>query len=422
MTALRYSRGAMLLHWLIAACFAFQIGLGWRMHDPRGPQTFAIFQLHKSIGITILLLTLVRIAWRLTHRPPPFPPAMARWEKALAHAVHIAFYVVLLAMPLSGWLIVSASPIGVPTMLFGAIPWLHIPGISALAPVAKKSAETIGSNAHSILALGSMLLIALHVLGALKHQLIERRDELARMLPAPPRIAGAAALGLVAALLELMALGRTAPLKPLARVAPAETEAAPPPPAIPASAVAPAVASPPAAAKPVAAAAPSEWVVRRAGSSLRFHTAWSQGPIDGRFDRWDAAIRFDPAALDASSVAVTIDMASAKTGVPDTEGALPGSDWFAVAADPTATYRATRFRARGAGRFEALGALSLRGVARPLALPFTLTIDGDVATMTASARIDRTMFGVGQGEWQTTSDVPASVQVEVTITADRKPR
>jgi len=99
---------------------------------------------------------------------------------------------------------------------------------------------------------------------------------------------------------------------------------------------------------------------------------------------------------------------------------LPGADWFSVAAHPTAAFKATRFRHLGGNRYEALGTLSLRGVSRPLKLPFTLTIAGDVATMTGTATIDRTVFGVGQGEWAATTDLPAAVSVTVAIKADRK--
>ena len=113
----RYSRVAMLLHWLIAACFAFQIGLGWRMDAPRGPQTFAVYQLHKSVGITILLLTLIRLAWRLTKPAPAFPSTMSPLEKRLAAIVHAGFYMLLIGLPLTGWLIVSSSKTGVPTFL-----------------------------------------------------------------------------------------------------------------------------------------------------------------------------------------------------------------------------------------------------------------------------------------------------------------
>ena len=427
----RYSRGAMLLHWVIAACFAFQIGLGWRMGAPRGPQTFAVFQLHKSIGITILLLTLVRIAWRLSHRPPPFPAALKQWERALAHGVHIAFYVVLLAMPLTGWLIVSSSKTAIPTLLFGAVPWPHIPGIVGLTPDAKASVNAAGATGHLILAWGALVLIALHVLGALKHQLLERGGELGRMLPLPYRWLSAAALLLVAALVTLMALGRAIPLKPIALAGSPVASVAPipmpAPAAEPAPAAAPAPAGPPGEASHVAtAAAPAEaaksadWTLRKAKSSLGFQTAWSQGSVVGHFDTWDAVIHFDPDALDKSAVKATIDLASVKTGEQDTEQALPGDDWFAAATHPTATYTATKFRHLAGNRYEATGTLSLRGVTKALPLSFALTIKGDVATMTGSAKIDRTVFGVGQGEWGSTSDVPALVSVTIAIIADRK--
>ena len=113
-------------------------------------------------------------------------------------------------------------------------------------------------------------------------------------------------------------------------------------------------------------------------------------------------------------------MASATTNNDDTQAELPGKDWFSAATHPTATFSATRFRHVSGNRYQASGTLSLRGVSRPLSLSFTLTISGDVATMTGSATIDRTVFGVGQGEWAGTTDLPAPVSVSVAIKADRK--
>lgn len=426
---IRYSRPAMLLHWTIAACFAFQIGLGWRMDAPRGPQTFAIFQLHKSIGITILLLTLVRIAWRLKNPAPAYPATMKPWEKALAHAVHITFYVLLLGLPVTGWLLVSASRTAVPTLLFGTIPWPHVPGIPGLAPDARGAVEAAAEFGHHALIYISYLVLFLHVAGALKHQFLERGGDLARMLPAPSRALGAAAVAAVLALAEIALVALTLPLRPIAltQPAPVPTRSATlaEPAATPASAaprVPAATPTPAPLATPVAspsAAMPSRWTVRRAASSLGFHTSWSQGQVDGHFGTWDATILFDPGALDASSVKVTIDMASASTGVPDTEGALPGDDWFAAATHPRASFVASTFRHRGGDRYEAIGTLTIRGTSRPLTLPFTLAITDDIATMSGTVVIDRTRFGIGQGEWASTTDVPAGVTVAVTIKADR---
>ncbi len=137
----RYSAVAMLLHWLIAGLIVFNIALGWRMDGPRGPEAFAVFQLHKSIGITVLLLTVLRILWRLTHRAPDFPTSVQPWEQMLARAVHFLFYAFLLGMPLTGWLIVSASKTNIPTLLFQTIPWPHVPGVATLGAGAKAGVE-----------------------------------------------------------------------------------------------------------------------------------------------------------------------------------------------------------------------------------------------------------------------------------------
>lgn len=423
--AARYSRTAMLLHWLIAACFAFQIGLGWRMDAPRGPETFAVYQLHKSVGITILLLTLIRLAWRLTKPVPAFPTTMSPLEKRLANIVHIGFYILLIGLPLTGWLIVSSSKTAVPTFLYGVMPWPHVPGIPGLAPSAKAFVNDLSGLGHQSLVYIAYLLLALHIAGALKHQFIERGGDFARMLPAPSRMLGAAAVAVIAAFVLLVVTGNRIHLAPIALAGAPSAAPVPVPPAptpAPTSVATPAApATPEATPTPEATQAVADtWIVRQSASSLGFHTAWSQGPVDGRFGKWKAAILFGPEALDTSSVDVTIDMASAKTGVDDTESALPGTDWFSVAAHPTATFKASRFRHLGGNRYEASGTLSLRGVSRPLKLPFTLSIAGDVATMTGKATIDRTVFGVGQGEWAATTDLPAAVSVTVAIKADRK--
>jgi len=180
--ARRYSTGAIILHWLIALAIVAETALGWRMDGPPGGTTFAIYQLHKSVGITILALTLVRIVWRLTHRPPPAVAGLA-WEHRLASLVHIGFYVVLLAIPLSGWLIVSASRTGVDTVLYGLVPFPHLPGIEGLAAGSKAAVEAAAEQAHRLLGWLMIGLLGLHVAGALKHHLIDRDDGLARMLP-----------------------------------------------------------------------------------------------------------------------------------------------------------------------------------------------------------------------------------------------
>jgi cytochrome b561/polyisoprenoid-binding protein YceI len=419
----RYSTVAIVLHWLIAAAIVLQIMLPARMGPPYTPATFAVTQLHKSIGITILLLSLVRLAWRFTHRAPPLPAAMPRWEKTLAKVTHVGFYVVMIAMPLTGWLMVSTSRIVLPTLLFGVVPWPDVPGVGGLAPAAKHVWFVIGKNGHELIAWLIYGLLGLHVAGALKHQLFSKDEPvLARMAPGavPGRWLEPRLLAIALAAIGVMAFGRL--IEP-----PHPGMSAPPAAAAPVEAPAPV---PPAEATPIAAApatAPAEtddpvrWKVQP-GSTLMFATSWSGDPVQGRFDRWKADILFGPKALDRSKVTVTIDMGSAKTGDPQRDASLPSSDWFDSATHPSAVFTATRFTQSGENRYVAHGNLSLRGVSKPLDLPFELHIDGRKASVSGRASLDRVAFGVGQGEFAATDQIPAKVAVRVQLRAVRDER
>lgn len=175
---------AILLHWAIAVLIIANILLAWRMNGaPPGPSQFALFQLHKSIGITVLLLTLVRIGWRIGHRPPPAPPGIAAWQLAAARITHWGFYGLMLGLPLSGWALVSASPLGIPTLLYDVITWPHIGPLHSLGFEQRKQAAEVAETVHGLLAWVAYLLIALHVAGALKHHFVERLPFLNRMWP-----------------------------------------------------------------------------------------------------------------------------------------------------------------------------------------------------------------------------------------------
>lgn len=421
--ASRYSAVAIVLHWLIAAAIVFQVIIAWRMGGGRTPEGFALVQLHKSIGITVLLLSLARLAWRLTHRPPPLPAGMASWEKALAKVAHVGLYVIMIGLPITGWIMVSASRIQVPTLLYGVVPWPHVPGLAHLAEPTKSAWHGFGETGHEVLAWGAYILVALHVAGALKHQLLSKDEPvLAHMAPGTkpgawfdPRL-----VAIVAAALAVIGAGYVAapappaskplPPPPPAEEAPIETPQA----AVPAEAPAPA-----AAETPAEAATPSAWKVN-AGSTLGFATAWGGTAIEGRFDRWTADILFSPEALDKSKVSVSIDLASAVSGDSQRDESMQGADWFDVASHAKATFVANRFEKTGENRYVAHGTLTLRGVARPQRLPFTLKIEGDKARVSGVTTLDRTAFGVGQGEWKSTDQIPAEVKVSVNLTATRR--
>jgi cytochrome b561/polyisoprenoid-binding protein YceI len=420
----RYSAVAIILHWLIAAAIVFQVIIAWRMGGGRTPEGFALVQLHKSIGITVLLLSLVRLGWRLTHRPPPLPAGMATWEKALAKVAHVGLYVIMIGLPITGWIMVSASRIQVPTLLYGVIPWPHVPGLAHLAEPPKSAWHAFGETGHEVLAWGAYLLVALHVAGALKHQLLSKDEPvLAHMAPGAkpgawfdPRL-----VAIVVAALAVIGAGyAAAPAPPASKPLPAPPPAAPEVPVETPQAAAPAVVeTAPAAETPAEAAAPSAWKVN-AGSTLGFATSWGGSAIEGRFDRWTADILFSPEALDRSKVSVSIDLASAVSGDAQRDESMQGADWFDVASHAKATFTATRFEKTGENRYVAIGTLTLRGVSKPQRLPFTLKIEGDKARVSGVTTLDRTAFGVGQGEWKSTDQIPAEVKVSVNLTATRR--
>lgn len=174
----------------------------------------------------------------------------------------------------------------------------------------------------------------------------------------------------------------------------------------------------PARAAAASAKAPA-WVVNKAASRLSFQSSFGGTPFTGAFERWDAAISFDPANLAGSSVLVKIDMASAKTGDGERDAALPGSDWFATAKFAQATFASKSFKSLGGGRYEAIGTLTLRGISRPLSLPFALKIDGGQARMMGSAVVNRRVFGVGQGQFAPAETIPLDVRVAIVLVAKR---
>ncbi|MEO6340095.1 MAG: cytochrome b [Caulobacteraceae bacterium] len=187
----RFSVPAICLHWAIAGLLLYNIWLGWQYDDLKGLAQFKILQLHKSVGITVLVLTLLRFAWRLVNKPPELPEHMPRWEKFAAEATHWAFYAIMLGLPITGWIMVSASPTNLPTFLYQNLglhlTWPHLGFIHDMTMPVRKSAEGASSTVHHLLVKFTYALFVLHVAAALKHHFVNRDDVLWRMLPFWPK-------------------------------------------------------------------------------------------------------------------------------------------------------------------------------------------------------------------------------------------
>lgn len=168
----RYGQVSIWLHWTIAVAIVVQVCLGWYMNEVLPDHSAAQAQIrtiHISLGLTILLVVLVRIGVRLTHPAPPLPASMPAWERLFARATHALFYLLLLALPLTGWTIVSLGKVPIH---FWGLPWPHLPGLGALfgSPAPKPVREEIAHIHVFILIWIVVINLALHVAGALRHQ------------------------------------------------------------------------------------------------------------------------------------------------------------------------------------------------------------------------------------------------------------
>jgi len=392
-TATSYGSPARVFHWLTALLILSAIGLGLygdslpEGSDAEVARLVAVLSLHKTIGIAAFFTALARILWALSQpRPAPLHPER-RAETLVAEAVHWALYGAMLVMPLSGW-VYHASVTG-----FAPILWPFgqgLPLVPQSAAVAS-AARAIHETAATVL----YITLGLHVAGALKHALIDRDATMARMTrglagPAPraPVQAGTHAAAALAALLVWGAVIGAGVLLPSGR----GVDAAP---------------------APVANAPASGWVVQE--GSLGIALAQMGAEVRGSFTGWTAAIDYD-AASRSGEVTVTIPVGGLVLGSV-TEQAL-GPEFFDAAAHPAAVF--TGQIADAGGGLVATGTLDLRGVTVPVALPFTLEINGDIATMAGSTTLDRRDFGMGES-YPNEATVGFAVRVDVALTAQRAP-
>ena len=172
----KYSKVAILFHWLIAILVIANFVLASMAEDlPREAQG-ALMAPHKALGVSILFLSVLRLFWRIGHKHPPLPESIAGWQAGLGKFVHLLFYFLIIAVPLSGWLMASAHPKAPPVDFFGLF--------DITMPIGKdEGLAGIGHEVHEILTKPLFILILLHILGALKHQFADRLAFIQRMWP-----------------------------------------------------------------------------------------------------------------------------------------------------------------------------------------------------------------------------------------------
>jgi cytochrome b561/polyisoprenoid-binding protein YceI len=354
-TSLDYTATAKALHWIIAVLVIALLGLGLFM--TRGTQSlqlkFELYQLHKSLGITVLALMILRVFWRLFALPPALPPHMPGRERVAAHGTHILLYTLLIAMPLSGWAMISAAlpPFNFPTVLYKTVAWPRLPFIEELTLERKKTVEPALKTMHSALGWALGALVVLHIAAALRHGLFLKDGVMLRMLPRFLKTSRSVTLPLV-----LM--------------------------------IAFAALSFPAAAQ--------EWAINKQKSKLTFEAEAAGQTVTGQFQQFEAEIRFNRDHLDLAEIAARIDINTLSTGQGQVDDALRAAEWFDMQTYPSAGFRATAVKpGKGAGSYVMEGELAIKGRTQPVTVPFTMTVDQGEATVTGEATVNRQAFGLG---------------------------
>jgi cytochrome b561 len=181
----RYTGVAILLHWLIAIGIIANVALAWIWPHLADASVRPAIDMHKSIGVTILGLAIMRLLWRWAHRPPALPEGYQLWEIRASHVTHIFLYILMFAMPLTGWIMDSAYKDAAlhPMLWFGLFEWPRIVAIEHLDPAIRQTVHDGFGAAHVTLSYLLYGLFTLHVAGALKHQWLDGEREIQRMLP-----------------------------------------------------------------------------------------------------------------------------------------------------------------------------------------------------------------------------------------------
>ena len=380
----------------MAGLILFMVWLGRNMENHE-----ARFQLHKSIGITLLVLTLIRILWRLYNKPPPLPADIKPIEAKLSHLVQIGFYALMLLIPLGGWIMVSVSEFRVPTVLFETLSWPSLP-----LPRDKDVYENLAFLHANGATFGFLGLLLLHIAGALKHQIKDETGVFMRILPFS-KLPKAKTRGLLPALALPFFLFTAVAAAPLMQGS--QTTAA--------------TAEHPAAETTSAELIISpNWELTDKARTISFTFSHDGEVYEGRFENWEAQIAFFPDNLAASKVMVSVDLRSAETGKVLYNDSLKADEWFSVKTNPAAHVILTNFETgQNVNSYQAQADITLKGLSVTVPFLFELKpVDGGLMNMTGTTDLTRSSLSLGQdsdpdGDW-----VGETVTVKAELQAKRK--
>lgn len=387
-----YGLVARLFHWAVAVLILGLLPVGLFMGGmDNSPFKFEVYAMHKSFGMLVFFLGLGRILWRFISPPPDHLETHARWEVTLSSAAHFWLYVCMIGMPLSGWLMSSAGEFPVP--FFG----LQLPYL-----IGKDQALMgVFGQMHGILGYTLLFVLALHMAGALKHHVLDKDETLMRMawrkegflLPALVVIV----VGLSYAVSFYSVLGKAGSAgdsggRPVAQ-------------------------APAARASATDGLGEHGWAILPEISKLHFQAVLYNAPFTGEFGDFGGTIVFNPDDLSTAKADITVRLSDVATGDDSRDSNIVGPEWFDTAQFPVARYVTRHFEHAEGNRYVAVGDLTIRGQTMPLVIPFSLDIENGTAHMKADVELDRTSFGIGQGQWADESAIKHAVKVMIDLKA-----
>lgn len=351
----RYGDIAVILHWLIALFILGLLAVGKYMTglEENDPLRFVLTQSHKSVGIVVLLLSVTRVLWRFTHRPPPEPASLPDWQKRAAGAAHLALYLLMFILPITGWIMVSASPLNLNTVLFNVIPWPHLPPFADL-PNKAEIAESF-HHYHHWAGTALILILIAHIAAALKHHFIDKDTVLVRMSPDWSSRSFKQKAGGFAALIVTSVLG-------LYVMATSSNTAA---------------------------------LLAAGESEVSFFALFGDEPTPGVFTNTSVEASIDEANPANSSIVARVQTASLDSEDEQIKGTLPNEEWFDVANHPEALFESSMIESTAEGGLLVTGSLTIKTTTQEISFPMSLENEGDKRVARGEFTINRSEFNIG---------------------------
>lgn len=387
----RFGGVSRVFHWAMAFMILFLLITGLRMVEmPLGPEKFERYTIHKSFGMIILGLAVLRVSWRFISAPPRHLKTHGLWERFLSKTIHGVFYVSFFVMPLSGWLMSSAGEYT--SSFFGVF---NFPALSGKNEQLFEVMRVVHEVSAFILVGG----IGLHILGALKHHVMDKDETLRRM-------GGNLVIGIFG--LVLLSIPTFLFGQKILNVVRG-------PDAVQSETFSQASSS---------AREPTQWIIDQRRSSIEFSFMQYGSAVQGSFGSFDGTINFDPENLDDAFAKIMIDVPSIATGSHDRDQQARSGEWFDAEKFPYIVFESARFESLDANRsFEVRGTLGIRDVVLPVSFPFSFYIQEDpesgaqIGIMDAQLSLNRLDFGVGQGVWQQTDAIEDAVNIKLHVEA-----